>query len=425
MTDITVGYKQTEIGIIPTDWKLAFLGQNASIFRGGSPRPIEAFITNSPEGVNWIKIGDVSANAKYIKSTSEKINASGVKHSRAVKAGDLLLSNSMSYGRPYILCIDGCIHDGWLTISNYEREFDKEFLCYILGSECVSKQYSELAAGTGVKNLNKQIVRKVQLPYPSSIEEQRAIADALSDMDALIEAKTALLEKKRAIKQGAMQELLTGRRRLPGFAVTPMKKTDIGEIPEDWDVVNIKAVCNIDPDSLSSNTSPDFEFSYISLEGVSKGKLLNFEQKVFKLAPSRARKRPKEGDTLFGTVRPNLQSHYLFAKHAGEFVCSTGFAVLRPVSIYSNFLFQLVLSSLVSVQIDSMISGSNYPAVSSSDVGNLIIPYPKEQEQRAIATVLNDMDAEISVIDEEIIKLRNLKQGMMSELLTGRIRLVK
>lgn len=240
MKAISVEYKQTEAGVIPTDWKLDFLGKNASIFRGGSPRPIEAFITTSPEGVNWIKIGDVSANAKYIKSTSEKIIASGVKHSREVRAGDLLLSNSMSYGRPYILCIDGCIHDGWLTISNYEREFEKEFLCYILGSECVSKQYSELAAGTGVKNLNKQIAGKVLVPYPASIKEQRAIAAALSDTDALIEAKMALLEKKRAIKQGTMQELLTGRRRLPGFPVTPMKQTEIGEFPEDWKLVRFE-----------------------------------------------------------------------------------------------------------------------------------------------------------------------------------------
>lgn len=401
MTKSPQEYKKSEVGIIPNDWEVPPLGDLARMKSGQS-------ITSA----SIEEHGDFPCyGGNGLRGYTETYTHDGIFPligRQGALCGNVTLARGKFFASEHAVVVTPKpgIEAVWLS----------KMLVYMnLNS------ISEASAQGGLA-VSKILKLETALP---NIDEQRAIATALSDMDALIEAKTALLEKKRAIKQGAMQELLTGRRRLPGFAVTPMKKTDIGEIPEDWDVVNIKAVCNIDPDSLSSNTSPDFEFSYISLEGVSKGKLLNFEQKVFKLAPSRARKRPKEGDTLFGTVRPNLQSHYLFAKHAGEFVCSTGFAVLRPVSIYSNFLFQLVLSSLVSVQIDSMISGSNYPAVSSSDVGNLIIPYPKEQEQRAIATVLNDMDAEISVIDEEIIKLRNLKQGMMSELLTGRIRLVK
>lgn len=116
-------------------WEIVELGRVADIYRGGSPRPIQAYLTTRMDGVNWIKIGDVESNAKYINTTEEKITPEGVPYSRVVQKGDFILSNSMSFGRPYILNIDGCIHDGWLTIQNYKNSFDTDFLYYILGSE--------------------------------------------------------------------------------------------------------------------------------------------------------------------------------------------------------------------------------------------------------------------------------------------------
>ena len=106
------GYKQTETGIIPEDWAVSNFGSKVKIFRGGSPRPIQDYLTQADDGVNWIKIGDVREGDKYITSTEEKIIPEGVSRSRTVHAGDFILSNSMSFGRPYILNIDGCIHDG-------------------------------------------------------------------------------------------------------------------------------------------------------------------------------------------------------------------------------------------------------------------------------------------------------------------------
>lgn len=206
--------KNTELGDIPEDWEVKTLGRCASIARGGSPRPIESYLTTSPEGVNWIKIGDVSPGAKYIEHTEEKILPSGAKHSRKVKPGDLLLSNSMSYGRPYILSLEGCIHDGWLTIADYDSEFHKDYLYYALGSSIVVSQYEGLAAGTGVKNLNKKIVAGVQVPCPRDFDEQADIASVLSDMDDELVSLERELEKLVELKQGMMQNLLTGRIRL-------------------------------------------------------------------------------------------------------------------------------------------------------------------------------------------------------------------
>ena len=195
------------------DWIKKKVSSVSDILRGGSPRPIENYIVKSG-GVNWIKIGDVDSSAKYIFRTNEQIIESGIQYSRFVHSGDLLLSNSMSFGRPYILKTEGCIHDGWLVIQNYGKYFDKEFLYYLLGSDEVLKQYKSLAAGSSVLNLNKDIVGKVVLYFPPSISEQTAIANILSDCDSEIAALEEKRDKYKEIKQGMMQQLLTGKIRL-------------------------------------------------------------------------------------------------------------------------------------------------------------------------------------------------------------------
>lgn len=195
------------------DWIKKKVSSVSDILRGGSPRPIENYIVKSG-GVNWIKIGDVDSSAKYIFRTNEQIIESGIQYSRFVHSGDLLLSNSMSFGRPYILKTEGCIHDGWLVIQNYDKYFDKEFLYYLLGSDEVLKQYKSLAAGSSVLNLNKDIVGKVVLYFPPSISEQTTIANILSDCDSEIAALEEKRDKYKEIKQGMMQQLLTGKIRL-------------------------------------------------------------------------------------------------------------------------------------------------------------------------------------------------------------------
>lgn len=195
-------------------WVKRKLGDNATIQRGGSPRPIEAYLTTNRDGINWIKIGDVRPNDKFIRHTAEKIIPEGISHSRQVYKGDFILSNSMSFGRPYILDIDGCIHDGWLVIKDYSNTYDMDFLYYILSSDTVFEQYIAMAAGSSVKNLNKEKVANVILFAPQSLAEQRAIATILTKMDNEITALEAQRAKYEAIKQGMMQQLLTGKLRL-------------------------------------------------------------------------------------------------------------------------------------------------------------------------------------------------------------------
>ena len=136
------------------------------IERGGSPRPIEKYITDSPDGVNWIKIGDATEGSIYITQTKERIIREGTKKSRYVQPGDFLLSNSMSFGRPYILTIDGYIHDGWLVLRDNDKLFNKLFLHTLLSSDYAMASFESMAAGSVVKNLNKELVGKLRVPVP-------------------------------------------------------------------------------------------------------------------------------------------------------------------------------------------------------------------------------------------------------------------
>ena len=166
------------------------LGEVCTIERGGSPRPIASFITDSEDGINWIKIGDADGT-RYISSTAEKIIPEGVKKSRMVQAGDLILSNSMSFGHPYILKIDGCIHDGWLVLHFGKTVFDALYLQTYLGLPAVYAIFETMAAGGVVNNLNSEIVKKLPVIVPAiDIQKQFAAFVRQSDKSKLLLWKT-------------------------------------------------------------------------------------------------------------------------------------------------------------------------------------------------------------------------------------------
>lgn len=165
-------------------WPSVALGNIFEIARGGSPRPIQNFITEDPDGVNWIMIGDASESSKYITSTKRKILQSGVSRSRMVHAGDFLLTNSMSFGRPYIVQTPGCIHDGWLVLSARNGGVDQDYFYHLLGSDLVYAEFERRAAGATVKNLNIDLVKGVEVPFPPT-HEQKRIAAILDQADSL------------------------------------------------------------------------------------------------------------------------------------------------------------------------------------------------------------------------------------------------
>ncbi|MGV9668654.1 restriction endonuclease subunit S [Nocardia niigatensis] len=160
-------------------------GNIATIVRGASPRPIQEFITEADDGVPWIKIGDIPSRGKYITGTTQRVTPEGAAKSRRVQPGDFVLSNSMSFGRPYISKIEGCIHDGWLAISAFEEFFIPDYLYYLLRSAPVQEEFERRAGAGTVKNLNADIVRSVEIPLPPR-GRQEQIVELLDKFDALV-----------------------------------------------------------------------------------------------------------------------------------------------------------------------------------------------------------------------------------------------
>lgn len=162
-------------GTSECEWRT--LGEIATIVRGASPRPIKNFVTDDKNGVHWIKIGDVLPDSKYITATQERITPDGAAKSRFIHKGDFILSNSMSFGRPYILQIDGCIHDGWLSISDFEDYVSSDYLYHILTSGQIQQEMKKRASfGGAVQNLNSDIVKAIEIPIPKKSEQDRIVS---------------------------------------------------------------------------------------------------------------------------------------------------------------------------------------------------------------------------------------------------------
>jgi type I restriction enzyme S subunit len=169
------------------------------IARGGSPRPIDSYLTDDLAGVNWIKISDATSSKKYITETAQRIKPEGVSRSRLVNPGDFLLSNSMSFGRPYIMGTTGCIHDGWLVLSNNRKLLNQDFLYYVLGSKYIYEQFNRTAAGSTVRNLNISLAGQVTFPVPD-LETQESLVSQLVDFETAIdELKESMVTKLRKL----------------------------------------------------------------------------------------------------------------------------------------------------------------------------------------------------------------------------------
>ena len=213
--ELREGYKRTEVGVIPEDWTVLSLSQTANrITRGASPRPIDSPIWfDAQSSVGWVRISDVTRSKRYLLETTQKLSEAGIRRSRPVSSGSLIMSICATVGRPTETRIDTCIHDGFVVFD--QPKVEQSFLYHVLAA--LEPTWSKHGQTGSQMNLNTGLINGCLVPVPSTKEEQRAIATALSDVDALLDGLDRLIAKKRDIKQAAMQQLLTGKTRLPGF----------------------------------------------------------------------------------------------------------------------------------------------------------------------------------------------------------------
>ena len=400
----------------PDDWDQVQVGDIAKV-KGGRRLPFGFYVVDTPTPYPYLRVVDMypgGVNQSNIKYVPEK--AFPAIQNYRIYSKDIFISVAGSLG--IVGVVPPELSGANLTENaNYitDLQCDRDYLKYWLMSHPIQNAVKLIQTTGAQPKLALGRIAKFVVALPQDIKEQRAIAEVLSDVDGLINALDTLIAKKRAIKQATMQQLLTGKTRLPGFS---------GE----WETKRLGEISDVNPQNFSSNTNPDYKFNYITLEQVDSGKLLGYSEEVFRSAPSRAQRVLQNGDVLMSTVRPNLMAHLFFQGQVPNAVCSTGFAVLRAKHDLSipYFLFSQLFSEGVNDQIDKILSGSNYPAINSRDVKLIEIPCPPTvAEQHAIAAVLSDMDADISALEQRRDKTIAIKQGMMQQLLTGKVRLLK
>lgn len=403
-TTVKPGYKLTEVGVIPEEWKVKAIGEICRFSNGYGFRPVDW----SKRGLPIIRIQNLngSLNFNYFEGNPDA--------SWLVEPGTILFAwagmPGVSFGATIWNGPRGVLNQHIYRIHPHQ-EVNSLWLYRIL--ENVTRSIERNAHGfkTTLLHVRKEDITGQVVCFPP-LSEQTAIATALSDVDTLLTSLDKLIVKKRAIKQATMQQLLTGKRRLPGFS---------GE----WEVKRLEEFAEIDRDNLSSSTPLDYIFKYVSLEDADAGVLRGYSEIIFRDAPSRARRKVKKDDILISTVRPNLKSHLCIRDEISDLICSTGFSVLRCDQTLANpgYVYFHLFAGGIERQIEKLLIGSNYPAINGGDVKALQIPFPPLPEQTAIAAVLSDMDAEIRALEARREKTRAMKQGMMQELLTGRIRL--
>ena len=401
--EVPVGYKRTEVGVIPEEWSFQSLGTICDVRDGTHESP--RFYS---EGVPFVTSKNIVNGNLDLENTSyiSEQDANEINKRSKVDPNDILMSMIGTIGSAVLIDFEPsfCIKNVALI---KPQEVLPKFLIQLIVSPLFQNYLRDSLDGGIQKFVALGTLRHLNVPLPSS-SEQRAIAEALSDVDELLGSLEKLIAKKRAIKQAAMQQLLTGKTRLPGFS-GEWETTRLGEFAS---IRNHKVLpSNIPPDT------PCVELDHIEQ---SNGRLLgcstaqhstSFKYRFF------------SGDVLFGRLRSYLRKFWLADRDG---ICTTEIWPLLtdPQQADSGFLHAIVQCEEF-IEVASISYGTHMPRADWGVMQHLDIRLPQVQEQRAIAAVLSDMDAEIAALERRRYKTRAIKQGMMQQLLTGRVRLVK
>jgi type I restriction enzyme S subunit len=368
-------------------WKTTILGELSEVVRGGSPRPIDGFLTTAADGLNWLKIGDVDKEAKFVTQTAEKVRPEALSKTRVVNPGDLILSNSMSFGRPYILQIKTCIHDGWIAITSIANGAERDFLYYLISAPSSQSYFVDNAAGGGVQNLNADIIKALPVCFPPPPEQQK-IAECLSSVDELIAVQARKLDALKTHKKGLMQQLF----------------------PTDGE------------------TQPRLRFPEFQNAGEWQIKLFS---KLFSIGNGRDHKHLAPGDVPVYGSGGYMRSvdEYLYD---GESVCiGRKGTINNPLFITGKFwtvdtlfythsfnqcLPKFIFSIFQNIDWLKHNEAGGVPSLSKSNIEKIETAIPLLAEQQRIADCLTSLDALIAAQTQKLDALKTHKKGLMQQL---------
>lgn len=428
------------IGQIPEEWEVTRIKNIVSIERGASPRPIDKFISDDDTGVNWIRIGDTYKGNKYITSTKLKITNRGKQFSRYIHPGTLILSNSMSFGEPYISSIYGCIHDGWLSLAP-NNNISKEYLYWLLLSDVCTSQFNLVSIGAVVENLSVDKVGNTLVSMPYSLSEQQKIADFL-------EKKTAQLDKVKALLEEQIQKLKDYRASLIYETVTKgldknlhMKDSGIdwiGQVPQGWGVSKLKFI--LEKGSNSIKVGP-FGSSLSGDAIRSSGKWVynqrnvldnNFTETDFYISEAKCKELKNfsvsSGDILL-TTRGTIGRVAIVPKKYCEGIihpCLMKFKVDSRIVLPELIKYLFNDIPLVREQLNFLSNSTTIDVIYSYNLKNIIIPTIPIEEQYSILEVLDrqtsDVDALIKIKQKQIENINKQRQTLIYDYVTGKRR---
>jgi type I restriction enzyme S subunit len=430
------GYKLTEVGVIPEDWELVpFEKIYLEPPRNGLSRPQNV----RGLGYKMINMGELFAYSQISNQDMERVEMSRSEISRFC-----LIVNDLLFARQSLVAsgVGKCsIFEGNSEIVTFESHIIRvrlnqkiahsRFYYHIFNSNFGSKRVRSLITQIAAAGIKGSELAKLELPLPP-LPEQEAIALVLSDADALITSLDKLIAKKRDIKQAAMQQLLTGKQQLEGFgdSSSKFKQTEIGLIPEDWEVSHLKDLVDPNrkitygivvpglniPNGIPMIRAQDYSKGWVDLEMLYR--VSSRIDKAYK------RSRIITNDlllTIVGSVG-NL-AKVPFAFNGSNITQQTARLSFNKKVVDTDFYFNILQSKFGQKEIFNYTKSGVQPSLNLSDVDKFLVPYPPLSEQQAIAKVLSDMDSEISALEQRRDKTKALKQAMMQELLTGKTRL--
>jgi len=400
------------------EWEEKRLDDFATIVRGGSPRPIDEYVTKDTNGLNWLKIGDIDKESKFVTSTQEKVIPAALTKTRVVNPGDLILSNSMSFGRPYILKIQTCIHDGWIAVSEIIKSLDRDYLYYLMMTSDSQTYFSDNSAGSGVQNLNAEIIKLLPVSYPHKKEQQK-IADCLSSIDDLITAQTQKLATLKTHKKGLMQQLFPAEgETLPKLRFPEFR--DAGE----WEPLPIgKKV-----DLLSGYPFDGIDISENScgtrlLRGINitEGRIRHskdIDRYYFADTGGLEKYNLKKNDLVIGMDGSKVGKNValITSSDIGALLVQR-VARLRSDCVTSiQFIFQQINSNKFHAYVDRINTSSGIPHISAKQINDFQISFPSINEQQRISGCLSSIDGLIAAQTQKLSTLKTHKKALMQQL---------
>jgi len=405
------------LGNFPSEWTVKPADELMAKVTKGTTPPKSEIVENS--NIPFLRVNNLSFTG-VLNTSTEILYVAKNTH-------EGFLARSIAYPNDILMNIVGPpLGKIAMLDSQYEEyNMNQAIVIYRCNSDYIDKVYflkflsSELAQQwlqsrskktSGQQNLTIQLCKELPIPLPP-LPEQKKIAQILSTWDKAISTTQALTENSQQQKKALMQQLLTGKKRFPGFE---------GEFQR----YSFSDLVEIDNSSLGSKTPKDYKFTYISLSDVEPGVILDkLESHVFESAPSRAKRIVKQGDILLSTVRPNLKGFAKVTEQNDGNIASTGFSVLTPKSgVSGDYIYHYLFSCHLTGQINSLVVGSNYPAINSSDVKGLKIYCPDYDEQLKVSKVLNNCDEKIVQLKNNHELLKQEKKALMQQILTGKRR---